>query len=431
MDRKTEKVFKLSWAYRLVFTWVTIIVLFLIFYLFPFLHIGSGTQLYVISLFVSILTILIIMFSFEVNIDIILDDTQDESDFHNRRFKSDSELIKYYYKEEPIEFIVDRKSFKIPASTLWKFGEGQSLESFKTIKAEEEFRLPEELLGTRNRISNLYSHRIRKEFSPYDKICICRFCKETKNNQNSEYLFYVSKANLIDEYTTIQNPDSEIISLGSGMNKTVRDFFSSDGKLPNLKGQYDIDNGEPRPIPYRIAMHIIIETSDGYLLFQKRSSTRVATSPGETTSSAGGGMDWADYRHSKTKGIEHFVYREIREETTLGKNNLYDVRVKAVIREFRRIGQPVLIILGKTNMPYYKVIKRIETSKKYAQNTWLYPYWFIWSSILGKSGREYWEMETLIGIKKEEISNFLVDPNIQPPTKVALLLIRDEYQMKN
>lgn len=431
MDRRAEKVFKLSWAYRLVFTWVTIIVLFLIFYLFPILHIAPSTLLYVISLFVSVLTILIIMFSFEVNIDIIFDDPQNEAAFHNRAFKKDDELVQYYYEEKPIDFLVDGKSFKIPASKVWESDEGSTLESFKTVKAEGEFRLPEVFLSNRNRTANIYSHRNKKEFNPYDKICICRFYEKTISDKDSEFIFYVSEANLIDEYTTIQNPDSDVISVGRPKGKTPRDIFSADGKLPNLQMQTNNRSNDITSIPYRIAMHIVIETSDGYLLLQKRSSTRVATSPGEVTSSVGGGMDWSDYRHSKHKGIKHFVYREIREEITLRKSDLFDVKVKAVIREYRRIGQPVLIIVGKAKKTYYEVIQRIEISKRYARSAWLYPYWFIWSSILGKAGREYWEMETLIGIKKEEILGLLADPNVQPPTKVALSIIQKEYQKKH
>ncbi|SMD31453.1 hypothetical protein [Picrophilus oshimae] len=155
----------------------------------------------------------------------------------------------------------------------------------------------------------------------------------------------------------------------------------------------------------------------------------MATSPVEVTSSAWVEMDWADFKRYGRHGISGFVFREVREETTISKSELFDVRVKAVIREFRRIGQPMLILTGKTRLSYRMILHRIEISRKYAQNPWLYPYWYIWSLLLRKSGREFWEMDSMIGVKKNELLRFIHDPI--PPTRAAILKISKELNKSN
>jgi len=121
-----------------------------------------------------------------------------------------------------------------------------------------------------------------------------------------------------------------------------------------------------------------------------------------------------------------FVFREIREETTLSRSNFIDLKVRSVIREFRRLGQPVIVLTGKINLSYQEVIRKIEKSKRYARSPWLYPYWYFWTSLVGKSGREYWEMDGLMSIKYSEIAELIDDPIVQPPTKIALSSILEE-----
>ena len=92
-----------------------------------------------------------------------------------------------------------------------------------------------------------------------------------------------------------------------------------------------------------------------------------------------------------------------------------------MIREFRRLGQPVVILTGKINLTHRQVVERIEKSKRFARSAWLYPYWYFWTSLVGKSGREYWEMDSLFAVKADKIEDLMSKPNVQPPTKVALL----------
>ena len=122
------------------------------------------------------------------------------------------------------------------------------------------------------------------------------------------------------------------------------------------------------------------------------------------------------------------MYREIREETTLSRANFKELRVRSVIREFRRLGQPVLILTGKINIPYHEVVDRLEKSKRFARSTWLYPYWYFWTFLTGKSGREYWEMDSLLAVKGNQIKDIIQNSNVQPPTKVGLLTILEDVE---
>jgi hypothetical protein len=352
-------------------------------------------------------------------VDLTFEDPSDVNHFHNVNVKSGEDLIKYYNNENPIRN--ERLNVEIPASFIWNFDKGITLDSLKVVKSVKNFTLPSEFLVNRSRIIGYTINRPKREFYPYDNICVCLGIKEENVKGNSEYIFYVSKATLADEYATIQNPDDDISDNYLGEVKTPRTIVSNNGYLPPMQKENRGKSGIS--IPYRLAMHVIIETSDGYVLLQKRSSKRVATSASEITSSAGGGMDWADYTRGHERGIKNFVLREIREETTLSRSNFTYLKVMSVIREFRRLGQPVVILTGKINLTYREVVERIEKSKRFARSAWLYPYWYLWTSLVGKSGREYWEMDSLFAVKLNKIEDLISNPNVQPPTKVALLSI--------
>ena len=105
-----------------------------------------------------------------------------------------------------------------------------------------------------------------------------------------------------------------------------------------------------------------------------------------------------------------------------------ELRVRSVIREFRRLGQPVLILTGKINIPYREVVDRLEKSKRFARSPWLYPYWYFWTFLTGKSGREYWEMDSLLAVKGNQIKDIIQNSNVQPPTKVGLLTILEDVE---
>ena len=417
MADKREKIFRLSWVYRFVFTWALVIVFFLVFFVFPYYHLNVNSEFYVISLLISILTITIILFSFEINVDLTFEDPSDVNHFHNVNVKSGEELIEYYNNENPIT--IENLNIEIPASFIWNFDDGITLDDLKVLKSVKSFNLPSEFLVNRSRIIGYTLNRPKKEFYPYDKICVCLGMEKKDVKGSNKYIFYVRKATLADEYATIQNPDDDVSDNFLSVVKTPRTIVSNDGYLPTIQQQNHGKSGIS--IPYRLAMHVIIETSDGYVLLQKRSSKRVATSASEITSSAGGGMDWRDFTRGHGRGIKNFVLREIREETTLSRSNFTDLKVRAVIREFRRLGQPVVILTGKINLTYREVVERIEKSKRFAKSAWLYPYWYFWTSLVGKSGREYWEMDSLFAVKADKIEDLMSKPNVQPPTKVALL----------
>jgi len=74
-------------------------------------------------------------------------------------------------------------------------------------------------------------------------------------------------------------------------------------------------------------------------------------------------------------------------------------------------------------LSYHKVLERLERSKRFARSAWLYPYWYFWTSLVGKSGREYWEMDSLLAVRANKIGELINNPNIQPPTKIGLLSV--------
>ena len=424
MADKREKIFRLSWVYRFVFTWALFLILVLVFLVFPYYNLNVNSEFYIISLFISIMTITIILFSFEINVDLTFDDNAKEAHFHNVNLKSAEELIKYYNNEVPVQS--KDGSVEIPANSVWNFGMGIQLDRLKAVRSDRRYNLPNEFLINRSRLIAYTLNRPKREFYPYDRICVCMELEKIKFKESEEYIFHVQKAILADEYATIQNPDDDISGADFNEVKTARDIVSNNGFLPQIL-KNNKDNIENR-LPYRLAMHVIIETSDGYILLQKRSSKRVATSASEITSSAGGGMDWRDFSRARSKGIKRFVYREIREETTLSRANFKELRVRSVIREFRRLGQPVLILTGKINIPYREVVDRLEKSKRFARSPWLYPYWYFLTFLTGKSGREYWEMDSLLAVKGNQIKDIIQNSNVQPPTKVGLLTILEDVE---
>ncbi|SMD31454.1 hypothetical protein [Picrophilus oshimae] len=201
---------------------------------------------------------MIVIFSFEAGIELKFDDIEKDDGLKQKKFKDGSELIELYHQEKPIEFNVNGKLDKIPASVIWEFNQGEDLESFETVKVNNQFKMPDEFLNARNRVMNLYTEYSRKEFSPYDKICIYRLCESRTEGNESRYVFYVSKADLVDEYTVIQNPDVSTVWISPDRSVTPRELIYRHGKFPSIQ-KFEKD-GELCEIPYRIAMHIIIET---------------------------------------------------------------------------------------------------------------------------------------------------------------------------
>ena len=45
-----------------------------------------------------------------------------------------------------------------------------------------------------------------------------------------------------------------------------------------------------------------------------------------------------------------------------------------------------------------------------------------------KIGREFWEMESPIALKREEIASILLDDDLQPLTKVALYYLQRDVE---
>jgi len=300
MSDRREKIFRLSWVYRFVFTWALFLILTLVFLVFPYYHLDINSEFYVISLLVSVLTITIILFSFEINVDLTFDDSSNGTDFHNVNAKLEEDLINNYYNEKPIN--IGDKNILIPASFIWNFDKGITIDNLITVKSGSIYNLPNEFLINRSRIIRATLNRPRKEFYPYDKICICLNLEEKTIKDKKNYIFHVNQATLADEYATIQNPDDDLSFANFKKNKTVRTIVSNDSFLPPLHRENKLESNIN--LPYRLAMHVLIETSDGYFILQKRSSKHVATSAGEITSSAGGGMDWRDYSRGHDKGIQ-------------------------------------------------------------------------------------------------------------------------------
>jgi hypothetical protein len=391
----------------------------------PFLKINTTLEFYSVSILITTITIVIAIFSFEFSI-IQLAEKDTEPDINSEllgvNHKSTLELLKYYSNEKPMIMDINGKKVEIPVTVIHEFKKGIELRNITAVKSGEVYRIPEELLGFRIKSTRILQSVKGIEFKPYDKISLLNRLKVDAENRMVLSLY---EGRLADEYATIQNPDNTFTEKGEFRNKTIREFLNHDGKFPDANDNFD---RHVHSIPYRVAMHVVIELRDGNIVLQKRSSRRVATSKGEITSSAGGGMDWKDLRHGAKKSISRFILREIREEISIKEKEIESLKVYAVIREMRRLGQPMIIIVGKSKLSYPELFKRWEQASRYAGNYWFYPYWYMYTTIHRKIGREFWEMESPIALKREEIASILLDDDLQPPTKVALYYLQRDFE---
>ena len=290
----------------------------------PFLKINTTLELYSVSILITTITIVIAIFSFEFSI-LQLAEKDTESDINSELLgvshKSTLELLKYYSNEKPMIVDIKGKKLEIPVTVIHEFPKGVELRNISAVKSREIYKIPEELLGFRIKSTRILQGVKGIEFKPYDKISLLNHLKVDANNRMVLTLY---EGRLADEYATIQNPDNTFTEKGEFRNKTIREFLNHDGKFPNVNENLD---RHIRSIPYRLAMHVVIELRDGNIVLQKRSSRRVATSKGEITSSTGGGMDWKDLRHGAKKSISRFILREIREEISIKEKEIESLKV--------------------------------------------------------------------------------------------------------
>lgn len=323
--------------------------------------------------------------------------------------KTPEALLKFY-DESPITFNYNSRTIKIPQKQSIFFKFGMPLQNiFLKRNKKKVFKLNQKLLSLSIRIQRDFEKRKEIVFNPYDKVGILtRIFKSQKYMQ-----LCFNKGNMLDEYTTVQNPDddyrfcTEKHTPNKICQNSVRAFVSPQKKFPSLT---------KAKAAYRIGAHVILQLIDCSILLQERPEIKVATSPGEITSTVGCAIDWKDIK----KTFQHFILREIKEELLIKSNKIRDLRLIAITRDFQRLGLPVFILLGRVDLTFLEIINKWNETRMNSQNPWKYPFWYLKMRLYGNRGREHWEALNLHVYRTENIPDLINNPEVQPSTKSCL-----------
>jgi len=247
---------------------------------------------------------------------------------------------------------------------------------------------------------------------------------------------------MVDEYTTIQNPEMNYENQAPTTSNrveehTVRSFFATPpGGAPSghaFSPMPSVRVGRHLPTPaYRLASHVVLllkdegeSWSNRDFFLQKRSSRRLAIGAGEITSSMGSGIDYRDVVGigPRVRGVlgphrafTNYVLRELRYEVLIQEEEIRRLGLFAVSRDMERLGQPVFVLLGETSLTFGEVEARWKEANLHPPR---------WGNPLGRgTGREHWEAENLLHRRIREIDDLLLDPNVQSSTKTCLHLLK-------
>jgi hypothetical protein len=142
-----------------------------------------------------------------------------------------------------------------------------------------------------------------------------------------------------------------------GRADSLREFVHADGHLEPLEESVLVNH---------VGIAIMVETSDGMLVAQQRSS-RVANRPRSISASVSGALNWTDIWRAgeDVASLSTFLtgaYREALEELGIGIQSA-DVRYLGTIRELLRGGKPEIYFFARTPLPSRELALR----HRYAQ----------------------------------------------------------------
>lgn len=343
-----------------------------------------------------------------------------------------SVLVRYYDQETPIPVpglppILQTSLFDFSSSPV-------SPDRVKfTIQRGRVYRLPPTLETLGVRVSDAY-RRLGVEYKADDRIGIVTGVQA----QHQGLKIRLISGRMLDEYTTIQNPEMDYEALcptqsGAVEPKSVRAMFavpSNSNPNGHRFARLDARTHVPsEPIPgYRLAAHVIllfagpgVPWQDRGFFLQLRASRRLAIGAGEITSSMGSGIDYRDaasFRASLRSAFSghspftNYVLRELRYEVLIQPDEVTQMHLFGIARDMERLGQPVAILLGETSLSFAEVnhrwVQADENPLKFG------------NVLQGGAGREHWEAQNLLYRKISDIPALLADPNVQSSTKTCL-----------
>jgi len=261
------------------------------------------------------------------------------------------DLIKFYNKTEPFSYYIDINNlYVIPGSLILEDFFGHYLDELITenkIKykyQETSFNLSNELLSFSKPVADIISKN--KKLYNGNTVRL----EDIKKDSERCYTIILQNATYYDGLKSNYALDIPIID----KNKTIREYLHDSNKLPKYKKS-------------KLANHIgvvcMIETADGYLIAQKRSS-QVANNANTLSSSSSGTVEDIDLVENDTNFFKN-IFNSIKRET------LYEIGVtieakKTIfmggIRDFKRGGLTDFHFYTKINYNFSDVVKTLENA---------------------------------------------------------------------
>lgn len=104
------------------------------------------------------------------------------------------------------------------------------------------------------------------------------------------------------------------------------------------------------PLVNHIGVICMVESADGFIIVQKRSSG-IANRPNTFSSSVSGALDWKDFSSGKEAHLEGAVREGVEELGII----LHDIEFLGLVREFLRGGKPEMYFYTKSKYSFEEI----------------------------------------------------------------------------
>lgn len=282
------------------------------------------------------------------------------------------ELIEFYDREDVIRIRIGNIIRKFPASIC--------------VGARGDWSIPQQpIFFHRNNDFFQLTTKIDQE----TKYLISRFQSNGKHDGKpwsiknikyiSEYdsvLFNIQKCSYFDALRTNYALDLPVKSTGISLRKHVH---GASGRLPDFKES---------ETPNHMGVAILIESSDGYLVVQRRSK-KVAIRPNTLSASASGSVDNTHIAHVESPFHLEKIYSSAEKEC---EDELGIVPKKPVflglVREFLRGGHPDFYFFAKSDVSLAGIQKAWKSSNEKWESDEIIGFPLITDAVTGGGARE-------------------------------------------
>jgi predicted NUDIX family phosphoesterase len=267
---------------------------------------------------------------------------------YEKKILTDENLTQYYSNESLLE--ISYKNIKIaPCILLYDNSERKlPLSAFNLVvdKVNHKFLINNQIKG---RSSQLIDFNLSKNHNLFNSSTI----RLNDLNLSDDHVdLIVSKANYFDYLGTNYSLDIKL----EGWNKTLRELVHSKNKLCSIN-ESQLSN--------HIGIGVLVFTSDGFLVLQKRSQKGVSIYHSKISPSISGASEFKDIREGVRNSIKTLILREGEEEIGIDEDDYDDnsINFLGITRELNRGGKPEIFFSAQLKINTQELIYKSRFAK--------------------------------------------------------------------